>query len=105
MSRSTKSAVPRTKPHQIDNALPPEPIPTQGTRLRPLVLRRKGFGDEILYVPECSSCGKPILDFQDANISVVNEAFRETRFLSERWTRRMGSRDHQRWCVGVSQGV
>jgi hypothetical protein len=77
MSRSTKSAVPRTKPHQSPDTLPPEPIPTQGTRLRPLVLRRKGFGDEILYVPECASCGKPILDFQDANISVVNEACRD----------------------------
>ena len=55
----------------------PEPIPTQGTRLLPLVLRREGFGDEIFYAPQCAKCGKPILDFRDANISVVNEAFRD----------------------------
>jgi hypothetical protein len=77
MSRSKKSAVPRTKPDKSANALSPEPTPTQGTRLLPLVLRREGFSDEIFYAPECAACGKPILDFRGANISVVNEAFRD----------------------------
>jgi hypothetical protein len=45
----------------------------QGTRLIPLMLQRKGFPSETYYVPECFECGKPILDFRDANVSTVDE--------------------------------
>lgn len=45
----------------------------QGTRLIPLILQRKGFPSENCYVPECFECGKPILDFRDANVSTVDE--------------------------------
>jgi hypothetical protein len=77
-NRNTKQSKSRKSyPTPSAGVLSPEPTPTQGTRLLPLVLRRKGFGDEIIYVPECASCRKPILDFRAANISVVNEAFRD----------------------------
>lgn len=43
------------------------------TALVPLILKRKGTPVEIFYAPRCRSCGKPILDFRDANVSTVNE--------------------------------
>jgi hypothetical protein len=45
----------------------------RGTRLIPLMLEREGQPAEIFYVPECAECGRPILDFQMANISTVDE--------------------------------
>jgi hypothetical protein len=48
-------------------------VKQQGTRLIPLMLQRKGFPSEIFYVPECFECGKPILDFRDANVSTVDQ--------------------------------
>jgi hypothetical protein len=44
-----------------------------GTRLIPLLLQRKGVPAEIYYAPECLECGKPILDFREANVSVTGE--------------------------------
>jgi hypothetical protein len=48
-----------------------------GTRLVPLALQRKGSPCETYYVPECLECGKPILDFRAANVSVIGETDEE----------------------------
>jgi hypothetical protein len=37
------------------------------------MLQRAGEAAEIFYVPECSECGEPILDFRAANVSTVGE--------------------------------
>jgi hypothetical protein len=44
----------------------------------PLALQRKGSPSETYYVPECLECGKPILDFRAANVSVIAETDDET---------------------------
>ena len=43
------------------------------TFLVPLLLKRKGVSDEIFYAARCRACGKPILDFRNANVSTVGE--------------------------------
>jgi hypothetical protein len=55
-------------------APPPASNSNRGTRLIPLMLEREGQPAEIFYVPECAECGRPILDFQMANISTVDES-------------------------------
>jgi len=45
----------------------------RGTRLVPVALKRKGQSAEVFYVPECRSCGRPILDFREANVSTLGE--------------------------------
>jgi hypothetical protein len=37
------------------------------------MLHQKGFPSETFYAPECFECGKPILDFRSANVSVAGE--------------------------------
>ena len=61
----TSSAAVKTEAKKRSSAL--------GTRLIPLRLQRKGFPVETYYVPECLECGRPILDFRAANISVAGE--------------------------------
>ena len=62
---STPSATVKTEANKRSSTL--------GTRLIPLMLQRKGFPAETYYVPECLECGKPILDFRAANVSVAGE--------------------------------
>lgn len=62
---STPSAAVKTEAKKRSSPL--------GTRLIPLMLQRKGFPSETFYVPECLECGKPILDFREANVSVAGE--------------------------------
>ncbi len=76
MSRSTKSAVPRTKPHDLTTLSLPSPSPPKAPVSVHSSSAAKGFGDEIVYAPECSS-SESDSRFQDTNISVVNEAFRD----------------------------
>jgi hypothetical protein len=45
----------------------------RGTRLIPIALERKGQPGETYYVPECAACGRPILNFREANISTLGE--------------------------------
>jgi hypothetical protein len=45
-----------------------------GTRLVPLLIKRKRQVDCFFYAPACAQCGKAILDFENANVSVCNLA-------------------------------
>jgi hypothetical protein len=54
-----------------------------GTRLVPLLLKRKGEMDQIFYAPVCAGCGQPILDPQSANVVTVGWDFRQPVPLTE----------------------
>lgn len=61
-----------TIPKRAARLTPATPQPS-GTRLAALMLERNGYPAEILYVPQCHSCGRLILDFRTANVSTVRE--------------------------------
>jgi hypothetical protein len=63
----------RAKPNRIASPAIKSDFEKHATCLVPLMLERKGYASEILYVPECVACRKPILDFRSANISTVDE--------------------------------
>jgi len=67
-SRKSTSSV-KTQTQQSTNQ--------RGTRLVPIALERKGQPAETFYVPECAACGRPILNFREANISTVRETEEE----------------------------
>jgi len=41
----------------------------EGTRVIPLLLKRKGQPDAFFYAPACAACGAAILDLTNANVS------------------------------------
>ena len=55
-------------------------IPFRPSELVPLVLRRNNR-DEIFYGIECSVCARPIVDFKNANIVVLNEGMDDVETL------------------------
>ena len=54
-----------------------------GTRLTPLLLRRKGEPDQFFYAPCCQACGKVIFDFTNANVSTCGWNYEKPKFLAE----------------------
>jgi hypothetical protein len=50
-----------------------EPQSHPPTTLVPLLFRRKGLRDEIVYAPLCAGCGKPVLNLEDANVCCVED--------------------------------
>lgn len=53
-----------------------------GTCLVPLLLKRQGEPDAFYYAPTCARCGKTILDFAGANVSVFGWDYGKPRKIA-----------------------